>query len=97
MAKPLCHLLMKVNHAIVAIFKVEICLLTVFAKIQFSRKFLNLQYLSQVDKSTIIVIYSEARQLIFGLALPLPHSLFMREVKSSCETWSPTLLLVYEI
>ena len=43
MVKLHCHLLMKVNHAIVArFFTSQICLLTLFATMKFSRKFPNI-------------------------------------------------------
>ena len=45
MTKSHCRLLMKVKHALVAILlPPQICLLTLFAKIKFSRKFPDLQY-----------------------------------------------------
>ena len=42
--KSLSHLLMKVNHVIVAIFYLKICLLALFEAIKFLLKFPNLQY-----------------------------------------------------
>ena len=45
MAKTLCPLLLLVNYAKDAnFFTWEICLLSLFAKIKFSQKFMNLQY-----------------------------------------------------
>ena len=44
LAKSFCRLLLLVYHAIDAIFFVQICLLMLFAKIKFSRKFPDLQY-----------------------------------------------------
>ena len=46
MAKSLCQLLIKVKDALVAIFlKSQECLLTLFKKLKFSRKFPDLQYM----------------------------------------------------
>ena len=57
MAKSLGHLLIKVNHAIVANFKVAIYLLRLFAKIKFSRKLPNLHYHSGTSLLLVVLYY----------------------------------------
>ena len=54
-----------VHHAAVAIFTSQICLLTLFAKVKFSRKFPNLQYMQRNNELTFTPNLVAAERLIF--------------------------------